>query len=329
MPQSVSPHARPIWKQLLLRRLKMLLGLVLVLVILGGGVYLLAPQWLMHARTWQQAESAGLSTHGVQIGRTHWVYDEGGQGPTIVLLHGYGGNRNVWLKTAKQLTAHFHVIIPDLPGFGDSSRRVDAKYGIDAQARRLYAFVHTLDLRAFTLVGHSMGGAIAGVYASEHPQTISGLVLIDSFGLSTKHNDFSHLVQAGGNPFLFNSEAGFHRLQRLLYAAPPTLPGRFVDVRVSRNKADRAFLESVFHQLDRDGQYDVLDARLPKLTMPVTGIWCRKDKLTDISALNTLRSGLTHSPDIGATVISHCGHEPELEQPKETAHIIQGFVLKH
>ncbi len=329
MTRPVAPHARPIWKQLLLRRLKLLLVLVGIVVVLGGGTYLLAPQWLMQAGNWQQAEAAGLSTHGVQIGRTHWVYDEGGTGPTIMLLHGYDANRSVWLKTAKQLTPHFHVIIPDLPGWGDSTRLAGASYSVKLQAHRLYAFVHTLGLRSFTLVGQSMGGAIAGIYAAEHPQTVSGLVLMDSFGLSAKPNAFSHQAQTGHNPYLFESKAGFHRLQRLLFAKPPQVPGRFVDVRVERNKASHAFLQEAFQPLDRSGHSDALDADLGKLTMPVTGIWCRQDKVTDISALNTLRSGLTHSPDIGATVINHCGHMPQLEQPKETARIIQGFVLKH
>lgn len=329
MSQPLHSPSRPLWKQLLLRRLKLLLGLVIIVGVLGGGTYLLAPQWLMRLYVWQQASSAGLSTRGVQIGRTHWVYYEGGKGPTIVLLHGYGGNRKLWLKMAGHLTDHFHLIIPDLPGWGDSTRLPDASYGIDAQARRLAAFVHTLELRPFVLVGHSMGGAIAGVYAAAHPDRVAGLVLMDSFGLSSQPNAFDQRAEAGHNPFVYDSRAGFHRMERLVFAHPPHLPGRFVDVLVRRNRADHAFLQKVFHELSQPGQYDALDKRLPQLTMPVTAVWCRDDKVTDISALNTLRAGLTHAPSIGVTVINRCDHMPELEQPKQTARIIQSFALSH
>lgn len=327
-PPLHSSH-RPLWKQLLMRRLKMLAGLALIVLVVGGGTYLLAPQWLMRAYNWEQASSAGLSTRGVQIGRTHWVYYEGGKGPTIMLLHGYGGDRQLWLKMAAKLTPHFHVIIPDLPGWGDSTRLAGANYDIDAQAKRLSAFVHTLQLSPFVLVGHSMGGAIAGVYAAGHPQRVAGLVLMDSFGLSAKHNGFDKRALAGHNPFVYDNRAGFHRMERLVFAQPPHVPGRFVDVLVQRNRANHAFLQKVFRELGQPGQYDALDARLPKLTMPVTAIWCRQDKVTDMSALNTLRSGLTHAASIGVTVINHCGHMPEVEQPDETARIIQSFALSN
>ncbi len=169
----------PLWKRMLFRRLKFLAWLVALLVIVLGGSYLFAPQWLMQANFKREAMAAHLDTHSVQAGDTRWVYFEGGDGPTIVLLHGFAADRNVWLPVAKLLTPHFHLIIPDLPGWGESSRVPDASYNIDAQAARLDAFVQTLRLQRFVLVGHSIGGAIAGVYASEHPEHVAELALVD------------------------------------------------------------------------------------------------------------------------------------------------------
>src|SRR6185312_4075249 len=140
MPPSTNPTT-PLWKRMLLRRLKFLAWLVALLVIVLGG-------------------------------NTRWSYYEGGDGPTIVLLHGFASSKEVWLPVAKLLTPHFHLIIPDLPGWGESSRNADAGYDIDAQASRLDAFVQALRLQRFVLVGHSMGGAIAGVYAAGHPEHV-------------------------------------------------------------------------------------------------------------------------------------------------------------
>jgi pimeloyl-ACP methyl ester carboxylesterase len=144
-----------------LRRLKFFGVLIALVLVLGGGTYRLAPQWLMHVAQWHQASEADLSTRQVQIGDTRWTYYEGGKGPVIVLVHGFGTDRSVWLPVAKILTRNFHVVIPDLPGWGQSTRLADADYGIDAQAKRLNAFVHTLNLAPVLVVGHSMGGAIA------------------------------------------------------------------------------------------------------------------------------------------------------------------------
>lgn len=320
---------RPLWKRLVLRRLKTLGILALVIVLLGGGSYLLAPQWLMQADAWREAMAADLGTRQLQIGDTQWTYYEGGEGPTIVLLHGYGVDRRTWLKVAKPLTRNFHVIIPDLPGWGESTRIPGDDYGIPAQSKRLTAFLHTLELKRPMLVGHSMGGAIAGYYASAHPDRVGSLVLVDSFGLSFDKNAFARKALAGDNPFIFDDRAGYQRTAKLVFDTPPDLPGRFVDVLVDKNKANRDFLQKVFNTLRQPGQYDVLDKRLSKLTMPVLGIWCHDDRIIDPSALTTLRNGLTHAPSISATVINGCGHVPEIEKPDALEHVLVGFAISH
>lgn len=326
---SVATPPRPLWQRMLLRRLKFLGFVAAVVLVVGGGTYLLAPQWLMHLNQWREASAADLSTRHVQIGDTQWTYYEGGNGPNIVLVHGFGVDRNVWLPVAKILTRNFHVVIPDLPGWGQSTRLPDGDYGIEAQAKRLDAFVHTLNLGPMILVGHSMGGAIAGVYAAEHPKSVAGLVLMDSFGLTFKKNAFVRDVESGGDPFAFRDRAGFRRMLKLVFKKPPFVPGRFIDVLVKRNVAHRALITGVFKRLQQPGQYDALDSRLGKLTMPVLGVWCRDDKVIDESALDTLRNGLTHSASIGSSIINGCGHVPELEMPRETAQIISGFAIAH
>lgn len=326
-PAKPLPVDPPLWKKLLMRRLRMLVVLAALVLLVGGGSYAFAPQWLMRLHAYIQASSAHLDSHSLRAGDTTWSYYEGGKGPVMVLLHGYGGSKNDWLEVAKTLTRNFHVIIPDLPGWGDSSRRPDVSYDIDAQAARLDDFVKALSLPPFVLVGHSMGGAIAGVYAAEHPKQVSRLALMDSFGLTFKENGFAREALAGTNPFIYDSRAGFKRMEHLVFKQPLDLPGRFIDVYVKRNQRDRTFLQKVFNELNKPGQYTILDRHLGQLTMPVVGIWCSDDHIIDKSALNTLRSGLTHAASIGATVINGCGHVPELEKPRETAMILQSFAV--
>ena len=59
---------------------------------------------------------AGLAKKEIQIDDHRIVYLEGGRGPTILLLHGYTGNKDNWTAFAGYLTANYHVVIPDLPG---------------------------------------------------------------------------------------------------------------------------------------------------------------------------------------------------------------------
>lgn len=314
---------------MLLRRLKFLGWLAALLAVVLGGSYLFAPQWLLQANVTREAMAAHLEKHSVQAGDTHWVYYEGGQGPTIVLLHGFAADKNVWLKTAKLLTPHFHLIIPDLPGWGDSSQVPDASYNIDAQAGRLDAFVQTLHLQRFLLVGHSMGGAIAGVYASEHPEHVAALALLDSFGLKGRQNAFDRDVLAGRNPYVYDDRAGFERATSLAFEKPLDLPGRFVDVLVKRNQRGHAFIKRTFAELREPGQYLSVQNRLGQLSMPVLGLWCHDDRIADISALDSLRNGLTGASAISTSTINGCNHMPMLEKPEQTAQILTGFALSH
>ncbi len=328
MPPTTTLTA-PLWKRMLMRRLKFLAWLLALLVVVLGGSYLFAPQWLMRANVMREAMAAHLGKHSVQAGDTRWVYYEGGEGPTIVLLHGFASNKDVWLPVAKLLTPHFHVVIPDLPGWGESTRDARASYDIDAQARRLHDFVQALHLGHFLLVGHSMGGAIAGVYAAEHPGHVAELALIDSLGLKATENAFDRAVLGGKDPFAFTTRAGFERVSALVMAHPANLPGRFVDVLVKRNRRDRTFIERTFRELRQPAQYLAIQSRLGQLTMPVLGMWCRDDKVIDVSALDSLRNGLTAASAISTSTITGCNHMPMLEKPAETAQILTGFALSH
>jgi abhydrolase domain-containing protein 6 len=329
MSPSTNPTATPLWKRMLLRRLKFLAWLLALLVIVLGGSYLFAPQWLLQANFMREAMAAHLEKHSVQAGDTNWVYYEGGDGPTIVLLHGFADSKEVWLEIAQQLTPHFHLIIPDLPGWGESSRDAAASYNVDAQTTRLQAFVQTLGLRDFVLVGHSLGGAIAGVYASEHPEHVRELALVDAFGLQFRENAFARAALTGKNPFLFDDRAGFERATALAFDKPLDLPGRFVDVLIQRNQRDRTFIERNFNELREPSQYLALQNRLGQLDMPVLGLWCRNDRIVDLSALDSLRNGLSHASAISTSILNGCNHMPMLEKPAETAQILMGFALSH
>jgi abhydrolase domain-containing protein 6 len=330
MAPRASGDTRPLWKRMLIRRFKFLGIVAATLGIAFAVVYLFVPQWLVRGDMMRQAMAAHLDTHTIQAGDTTWSYYEGGgQGPTIVLLHGFAANKDVYLPIAKELTANFHVIIPDLPGWGDSSRVDGASYNIDAQAARLEPFFAALGLKGFMLVGHSMGGAIAGVYTAEHPGRVGSLVLVDALGLTFKENDFVREVRAGKNPFVFDDRAGFERGLKLVFDVPPPMPGRIEDAFIKDNQQNRAFIEKTFAELYKPDQAFALDSRLAKLKVPVLGLWCHDDKVIDISALDTLRNGLSAAPAISSTVLNGCNHMPMMEKPVEMAKVLTGFVLAH
>jgi pimeloyl-ACP methyl ester carboxylesterase len=270
-----------------------------------------------------------VQEHSLRAGDTTWSYYEGGEGPTLVLLHGFAADKTIWLPLAAQLTAHFHVVIPDLPGWGESSRNRGATYGVHAQAQRLQAFVDALNLQRFVLVGHSMGGAIAGVYAADHPQGVAALALLDSYGLKAEENAFDRAILAGRDPFIYDDRAGFEHALQLAFVHPPQVPGRIEDVFVRRNRQDRPFIERTLAELRQPDDYLSLQHDLGRLSMPVLGLWCREDRVVDPSALDSLRNGLTQASAISSSLLNGCDHMPMMERPEATAQVLTGFVLGH
>lgn len=314
---------------MLLRRLKFVGVLLALVVLLLGGSYLFAPQWLLRAHLIRQAMSAHVEAHTVRAGDTTWSYYEGGTGPTLVLLHGFAADKTVWLPLAEQLSAHFHLVIPDLPGWGDSSRVEGADYAVAAQATRLQAFVSALGLQRFVLVGHSMGGAVAGVYAADHPQGVAGLALLDAYGLKATPSPLEREVMAGRDPFVFDDRAGLEHALALAFVHPPQMPGRIEDVFVARNRQARPMIERTLAQLRQPDNYLSLQRELGRLSMPVLGLWCREDRVVDASALDSLRDGLTQASSISSSLLNGCNHMPMMEKPEATAQVLTGFVLGH
>lgn len=321
--------ARDILLARLARRLKILGGVVITLAVIGLGVYFIAPQWLLRGAIAWQTWRDGLQRQSVQVGDTRWVYVEGGKqdGPPLVLLHGYGGSRADWLLAARYLTGNFRVIIPDLPGWGDSTRLPGADYGYAAQVGRLHGFIDALHLGRIAVAGHSMGGAIAGLYAAQYPQDVAVLVLVDSSGVPFKDNAFVRELKAGRNPFDIDNRDDFRRLEGLLFANPPFVPPRIQDVFVDKSVNERTFDDKVMRAITAPGTRNALQAKLPDVAAPTLAIWCTGDRIIDISALDAIRKGLTGAPNIGVTELTNCGHMSIMERPREVAQSIAHFVL--
>ncbi|TPW17062.1 MAG: alpha/beta hydrolase fold protein, partial [Halothiobacillaceae bacterium] len=103
--------------------------------------------------------------------------------PAILLVHGLGNNgAKDWRHLAPLLSTAFHVITFDLPGFGRSSK-VDALYSPDNYARFVDWVAASYAKKPFILVGHSMGGVIALTYATQHPDKLKQLILINVAGV--------------------------------------------------------------------------------------------------------------------------------------------------
>src|SRR5690349_6163108 len=105
-----------------------------------------------------------------------------GNGQALVLVHGFLVSHLVYDDVIDDLAQRFHVIAPDLPGFGESEKPSPARYayGIETFAEATADLVAAFGFGRASIIGHGMGGAIALTLAAEHHELVQRLVLVDA-----------------------------------------------------------------------------------------------------------------------------------------------------
>src|SRR4051812_32476186 len=109
-------------------------------------------------------------------------YQALGKGPAVVLIHGFCEDQSIWSDYIQKLSRDYHVIVPDLPGFGKSSPEFGEAVTMEYYARRVHEVLEIV-LQAeerVTFIGHSLGGYVALAFAELYPERINGMGLFHS-----------------------------------------------------------------------------------------------------------------------------------------------------
>jgi pimeloyl-ACP methyl ester carboxylesterase len=295
-----------------------------VLIVLAACVFYFAfPERLYRISVALERKTAGLTEKQVQVGQFTICYLEGGQGETLLLLHGFGADKDNWNRLAKHLTPKFHVVAIDVPGFGMSSRPETESYTIRDQALRLDPIVAALGLDSFHLAGNSMGGAIAGRYAAEFPDKVRTLALVNTGGIANcpKKSELRKQLEEGKNSLLLETPEDFEKMLAFVFVRPPWIPGP-VKAHLARQAIERrSFNEKVFRQIHAEGSD--LEPELSRIRARTLILWGDQDRLIDVSCTEVLEKGLADSTTV---ILKDCGHAPMIERPEETARLYLGFL---
>jgi pimeloyl-ACP methyl ester carboxylesterase len=266
--------------------------------------------------------SADLVQKSVQVADYSMVYLEGGKGETLVLIHGFGAEKDHWTLMAKYLSDKYHLIIPDLPGFGESVKRDDMSYDVESQADRIHYFLKKLNAGKVFIAGNSMGGNISGIFAAKYPDEVAGLILLDTAGIiAPEKSDLTKSLEAGINPLIVNSTEDYDRLMEYGFVKPPYIPGPVKRILAEQAIKNKTYNEKVWSDMNRKPV--LLQDRLSKLKMPVLILWGDKDRIINVSCVQVLEKNLKN---FRTHILKDCGHAPMVERPGETAGYIKDFL---
>ena len=287
-------------------------------------------------RHWRQPEVAmtrlvqlnrwlcGMQTRYQKAGPFIWPYLEGGTGVPVVLLHGYGADKDGLRSLVPFLRRRFRVIAPDLPGFGEHLPDWRVNYDVDSQVARLEAFIKALDLHRFHLLGLSLGGYVAARYTIRFPHRILSLGLMDSAGFSSPVPSDAERLYAckGRNIFLYTDEHQMEQLIQFLLHRPVKLPPSVRRYWTRQKLEQYAWRRKLFDDLMAGG-LDLLDSQAHLIKAPTLVIWGAEDRICHVSAVDRIRSSVE---DCRAYIIHGCGHIPMIEYPMLFRRIYLGYL---
>ena len=251
-----------------------------------------------------------------------------GDGPILMLVHGFSANNSTWLQFADKLPDNYYLIAPDLAGHGKSSEA--ESYDLERQAERLKALAEHLNLEPFHIVGNSMGGAISAIYAARFPEDVASLILIDSAGLDGENqSQFFAELEKGHNPLIATDEASFEYRMDLILEKQPPLPWpirpALIRETVERAPLNREIFDDMLATRERMDQNEMKRMISSNVNMPALIMWGEKDRVLDVSAVAEFKKVI---PQAEVKIYPDLGHVPMLEDPSASAETISSFISK-
>lgn len=243
-------------------------------------------------------------------------YQELGSGDPVVILHGLFGSGDNWLSPARELSADFHVILPDLPNHGDSPHGTSMQYPV--MAAETAAFLS--DYKAVHLIGHSMGGKIAMALALDFPELVRSLVVVDICPVryEPSHDNILEGMQAVADAAPDRRADADAVLTE--YIADPPVRGfllKSYDARSARWKLNVPLIKADYeHILDWPYETGGIDA-------PTLLLYGGRSSYASQNARSSMRKLV---PDVQEHCIEQAGHWVHAEFPGETIRVIREFL---
>ncbi len=302
---------------------KLLFVSLLVLSGIAATLYYFPATQLATLRLLEQYR-AGLSHEQLNVHNLNIHYYQGGplSSETLVLLHGFAADKDNWLRFSRHLTQDYRVIALDLPGFGDSDLP-PGSYDVGTQTERLADILDAMGIQQAHLLGNSMGGQIAALFAARYPERVRSLALFANAGIDSPHkSELYHLLTSGSpNPLVVKQPQDFDMLLRFVFVEPPYLPESLKRYLGERAMAKATHYDQVFKQLVE--RPVPLAPELPKIQAPTLLLWGRQDRVLDVSSIEVMQPRL-RKPSV--VILDNVGHAPMIERPEESARLYRQFL---
>jgi abhydrolase domain-containing protein 6 len=262
---------------------------------------------------------SGLERKVLQIDGFVVPYLQGGQGEPLVLIHGFGGSKDNFNRVAYYLTKHYTVYSIDVPGFGASTRDLNADYVINTQIDRVHEIIEKLGLEKPHIGGNSMGGWISGAYAAKYPENVASVWFLAPAGLleSRKSEVIQKFEKTGEIVLTASNREEFEKIVDIvMYERPAFAPGFVVDAMAARAAADQPLHKRIYKDFKSVPSDLATALQASAYRGPGLIVWGKEDRVLHVDGAAELKTAM---PGFDVILMDKVGHVPMMEQPKQVA----------
>jgi pimeloyl-ACP methyl ester carboxylesterase len=240
--------------------------------------------------------------------------------PTVILLHGLGGQSANWAFNVPALAANYHVIAPDQIGFGKSDR-LTIKYRVGTYVDFLDKFMSELKIEKASLIGNSLGGWVAALTAIKYPNRVEKIVLADAAGLKPPDIDLAQIYSLN-----YSTRDEVRQLVKLVFFNQAIFGSdvfieQSLTLRIAAN--DGYTIYSLIESIKRNE--DFLNGRLGEIKKPTLIVWGKQDGLLKVTDGEQFKREIAGSELI---VFDQCGHVPMVEKAADFNKAVLAFLAK-
>lgn len=269
-----------------------------------------------------ESEKAKLTTNNTRLNHQEYYYlsrDQENSSEIVVLLHGFSANKENWLRFSQNLPQRYQIFALDLLGHGQHAINLDLNYSIETQLDYLHTFIRDVIKQPVHIVGNSMGGAIASLYAATYPDEVKTLMLISPAGVHDIPSDMDKIIEGGTNPLIASSVDQFYEVVDFVMSDKPFIPEPILLVQAEHSVNRFALNQKIFSDIRKDLDKH-LDQKFSSIKAQTLILWGKEDRVINVENIHRYTALI---PNSKPNILEGIGHLAMLEAPELTA---QAFI---
>jgi 2-hydroxymuconate-semialdehyde hydrolase/2-hydroxy-6-oxo-octa-2,4-dienoate hydrolase len=261
----------------------------------------------------------------IDAGGIETSYLEAGSGETVLMLHGSGPGVSAlanWQHNIPTLAQRFHVLAPDIVGFGTTERPEDIVYSLRTWTDHIWAFMDARGIEKAGVIGNSLGGRIALQMATDQPDRIAKMVLMGTPGIGMTPTEGLAALRA----YEPSHEAMRALLRNYFAVDPAMITDDLVKIRYEASIADgayEAYRAMFFDPRHAGSELGITENEVRAIATPTLLIHGREDKVVPLQVSLTMVGLL---PDADLHVFSACGHWTQIERADEFSAVVSDYL---